>query len=191
MAMTSTEAPYIKVNTETKECFFRSFEIINATFVAKRSAILKLRLSNSTHMSLRLTVKKRARVESGLGRHLQGINQAINVNGKKDKYRLCFKPKKVQKKKFKKRMRGKQPSLGVGQQLGQNSVLYPSLEEIFYYGGVNPKNEDKVARNIVLVINKAFEEHHVAAIEIDDEEFTKDHGIHPCPWICFKELDMC
>ena len=51
-------------------------------------------------------------------------------------------------------MREKQPSLGVGQQSGQKSTSYLSLEEIFCYGGVNPENEDKVTRNIVLVIIK-------------------------------------
>ena len=95
MTMTSTEAPYVKVNTETEECFFRSFEIINATFVAKGSVIPKPRLSNSTCMGLRVIVSKGAQAKSRLGRRLQGISQAINVNGKKDKYGLGFKPERV------------------------------------------------------------------------------------------------
>ena len=95
MAMISTEALYVKVNTKTDECFFRSFKIINATFVVKGPVILKPRLSNSTCIGRKLTAGKGTRAGSGLGRHLQGINQAINVNGKKDKYGLGFKPKIV------------------------------------------------------------------------------------------------
>ena len=35
VAMTSTKAPYVKANAKVEECFFRSFKIVNATFVVK------------------------------------------------------------------------------------------------------------------------------------------------------------
>ena len=57
------------------------------------------------HMGLKLTVGKGVLAKKRLKRRLQGISQAINVNGKKDKYGLGFKPERAQKKKFEKRMR--------------------------------------------------------------------------------------
>ena len=92
VAMTSTEALYIEADTEVEECFLMSFEIINATFISERSVIPKPRLSKSTRVGLKLIVGKEALAKKGLGRHLQGISQAINVSDKKGKYGLGFEP---------------------------------------------------------------------------------------------------
>ena len=68
--MAMTKALYVEADTEIEKCSFRSFKIINATFVAEGPVIPKSRLSNNIRMGFKLTVKKQARARSVLRKHL-------------------------------------------------------------------------------------------------------------------------
>ena len=85
----------LKQMLKLKSVFSNPLKLLMPLLLRKGSVISKFRLSNSTHWGLRLIVGKGAQARSGLGRRLQGISQAINVNGKKDKYGLGLKPKRV------------------------------------------------------------------------------------------------
>ncbi|XP_052874578.1 uncharacterized protein LOC108455065 [Gossypium arboreum] len=79
VASISTDTPYIEVSKDTVECSFRSFELINSTFVAKGNKIPVPKLSRNTQMRIELTVGKGARARKGLGRYQQGIVRALKL----------------------------------------------------------------------------------------------------------------
>ena len=61
IASISADAPYLEISKDTVECFFRSLEFVNATFVVEGNRISVPKLSRNTRMSVKLTVGRGAR----------------------------------------------------------------------------------------------------------------------------------
>ncbi|XP_016684020.2 uncharacterized protein [Gossypium hirsutum] len=92
VASISADTPYLEVINDAVECSFRSFEFINATFVAEGNKIPMPKLSRNTKMGVELTVGKGAQAMKGLGRYQQGIVRALKPVPYKARYGLGFKP---------------------------------------------------------------------------------------------------
>ena len=70
VATISTNAPHIELDKDIPEFFFQSFEFVNTTYVKEGLLMVLPRLSESTHMGLKLTVGKSAKVGKGFKKHL-------------------------------------------------------------------------------------------------------------------------
>ncbi|XP_016732729.1 uncharacterized protein [Gossypium hirsutum] len=99
VASISADTPYLEVSKDAVECSFRSFEFINATFIAEGNKILIPKLSRNTQMIIKLTVGKGARAKKGLGRYQQGIVRALKPVPHKARYGLGFEPNMRQRRK--------------------------------------------------------------------------------------------
>ncbi|XP_052876284.1 uncharacterized protein LOC128282154 [Gossypium arboreum] len=99
VASISACIPYLEVSKDAVECSFRSFEFINATFVAKGNKILMPKPSRNTKMGIKLTMGKGARARKGLGRYQQGIVRALKPVPHKARYGLGFEPDMRQRRK--------------------------------------------------------------------------------------------
>ena len=76
IATTTTTAPYLEVKEDAAECSFRSFEIAITT--KEEPEGLMSHLSQNTQMVLKQTIGKRAKVEHGLGKDLQGMQMVLS-----------------------------------------------------------------------------------------------------------------
>ena len=76
---TSSRAPYIEMDEKALECSFRSLEFVNAMYVGEWSKISMPKLFETTQLVVKQVVEKRARVEKGLGKGLQGMLRPIIV----------------------------------------------------------------------------------------------------------------
>ncbi|XP_016749728.1 uncharacterized protein [Gossypium hirsutum] len=72
IAVVTSDVPYVEANEEAVECFFRSLEFINATFILEGNEVSVPKISRTTRMGLQMTVGKGALPGKGLGRYLQG-----------------------------------------------------------------------------------------------------------------------
>ncbi|XP_016707184.1 uncharacterized protein [Gossypium hirsutum] len=72
--------------------FFRSLEIINATFILEGSEVSVPKMSRATRMALQMMMGKGALPGKGLGRRFQGGIQIPKLIEKKDRFGLGFKP---------------------------------------------------------------------------------------------------
>ncbi|XP_017648059.2 uncharacterized protein LOC108488281 [Gossypium arboreum] len=89
VASISADTPYLEVSKDA-ECSFRSFEFINATFVAEGNKTPMPKLSRNTKMRIKLTVRKGARARKGLERYQHGIVRALKPVPHKARYGLGF-----------------------------------------------------------------------------------------------------
>ena len=92
IAATSSGTPYVETDEKAMEYLFRSLEFVNAMYMGEGAKIPMLKLSKITHSSIRQMLGKRARVEKGLGKRLQGMLKSIVVIQKKDQFGLGYKP---------------------------------------------------------------------------------------------------
>ena len=88
---TLSGTPYVETDEKAMECSFRSLEFVNAMYVGERAKISMPKLSEITHSGIGQVPGKRARVEKGLGKRLQGMLRPIAVIQKKDRFGLGYK----------------------------------------------------------------------------------------------------
>ena len=86
IAATSSGAPYVEADEKVMECSFRSLEFVNAMYVGEGAKVPMPKLSENTHSSIRQVPGKRAKVEKGLGKRLQGMLRPITVIQKRDRF---------------------------------------------------------------------------------------------------------
>ena len=102
---TSSRAPYVETDEKAVECSFRSLEFVNAMYVGEGTKILVPKLSEITHSIIKQVINKKARVEKGLGKKLQGMLKPIAIIQKKDRFRLGYKPDRRERQRFMKEKR--------------------------------------------------------------------------------------
>ena len=90
IATMTTTTPYLEVKEDAKECAFRSFEIVTTTLIKDESEILALHLSKNTWISINQLIGRGAKAGGGLGKNLQGLNQAICMVPKYDHYGIGY-----------------------------------------------------------------------------------------------------
>ena len=69
----------METDEKAMECSLRSLEFVNAMYVGEGAKVLVQKLSKITCSSIRQVPDKRARVEKGLGKSLQGMLRPIVV----------------------------------------------------------------------------------------------------------------
>ena len=97
---TSSGTPYVEIDEKAMECSFRSLEFVNAMYVGEGAKVPMLILSEVTHSGIRQVPGKRARVEKGLGKRLQGMLKPIVVIQKKDRFGVGYKPDRRERQRF-------------------------------------------------------------------------------------------
>lgn len=80
--------PYVEAAEKALECYFRAFEIVNATYVAEGTPVPVPKLSTATAMVIKETIQKVWRPGYGLGKNLQGIKKALVIPEHKERYGL-------------------------------------------------------------------------------------------------------
>ncbi|XP_017976395.1 PREDICTED: uncharacterized protein LOC108661917 [Theobroma cacao] len=91
------DTPYVKAKEEVPECFFRSFEFVNTTYIEERTTPPILRLSKTTKMAVSQIVRKGYKARVGLGRELQGIKRPIRATKNEERFGLGYKPTKKER----------------------------------------------------------------------------------------------
>ena len=74
---TSSGASYVEADKKAMKCSFRSLEFVNAMYVKEGAKIPTSKLSKVTYLGIKQMPDKRARVEKGLGKRLQGMLRPI------------------------------------------------------------------------------------------------------------------
>ena len=100
IAATSSGVPYVETDEKTMECSFKSLEFVNVMYVEEGAKVSVPKLSEITHSSIRQVLGKRAHVEKGLGKRLQGMLRPIVVIQKKDRFGLGYKPDRRKRQRF-------------------------------------------------------------------------------------------
>ncbi|KAK5795052.1 hypothetical protein PVK06_036307 [Gossypium arboreum] len=142
VASISACIPYLEVSKDAVECSFRSFEFINATFVAKGNKILMPKPSRNTKMGIKLTMGKGARARKGLGRYQQGIVRALKPVPHKARYGLGFEPDMRQRRKHLQKDRERQIARALGRELEWKPIMYPPLSKTFTSAGMIYPGQD-------------------------------------------------
>ena len=90
IATTTTTTPYLEVEENATEYAFRSFEIATTISMKDELEILVPYLSKNTWIGVNQLIGRGAKVGCGLGKNLQGMNQAIFVVPKYDRYGIGY-----------------------------------------------------------------------------------------------------
>ncbi|KAA3477880.1 hypothetical protein EPI10_011738 [Gossypium australe] len=180
VASVSTDAPYIEVNKDAVECSFRSFEFINATFVAEGSKAPMPKLSRNTRMGIKLTVGKGARARKGLGKYRQGMARALKPVPHKARYGLGFKPGVQQRKKQLQREQERRIARVTGRELEWEPITYPPLSKTFTSAGIIfPGRDDP--QNMVSWVEKDLQDFSINVISKGNNAMEGISAIRPCP----------
>ena len=96
----ATSSGAIEADEKELECSFRSLEFVNAMYVGEGEKVPVPKLSEVTHSGIRQVPGKRAWVEKGLGKRLQGMLRPIAVIQKKDRFGIGYKPDRRERQRF-------------------------------------------------------------------------------------------
>ncbi|XP_052878131.1 uncharacterized protein LOC108466174 [Gossypium arboreum] len=136
IAAVTSKAPYVETNEESIECFFRSLEFVNATFISEGSQLPVPKIARATRMALQMMVGKGALPGIGLGEYLQGGTQILELKEKRDRFGLGFKPDyKQRKKEVEKRQEGRRAHFN-GREVEWESMTFPPISQTFISGGL-------------------------------------------------------
>ncbi|XP_017974534.1 PREDICTED: uncharacterized protein LOC108661595 [Theobroma cacao] len=127
--------PYVGAAEEVSECFFRSFEFVNTTYVGEETTPPIPRLSKTTVMVVSQMVGKRYRAEVGLGRELQGIRRPIRATKNEERFGLGYKPTKKEREEMIAERKRERLARFKGHRLENHRMIYPHLYETFRSGG--------------------------------------------------------
>ena len=144
---TTTTTPYHEVKEDVTECAFRSFEIAKATSMKDEPEILAPHLSKNTWIGENQLIGRGAKVGCGLGKNLQGMNQAIFVVPKYDRYGIGYQFNNYGKKGYLK-MQHRQVNFR-GQKRGNKSFSHPSLYPMFQSNGYLTPSQFTKSKNTV------------------------------------------
>ena len=97
---TSLGAPYVEADEKAMERSFRSLEFVNTMYVGEGVKVPMPKLSENTHSRITQVPSKRAGVEKGLGKQLQGMLRLIAAIQKNDRFRLGYKPNRRERQIF-------------------------------------------------------------------------------------------
>ncbi|XP_052485191.1 uncharacterized protein LOC105778992 [Gossypium raimondii] len=175
----SSDAPYIEVSEDVVECSFRSFEFINATFVAKGNKIPTPKLSRNTKMGIKLTVGKGARANKGLGKYQEGMIRALKPMHHQGRCGLGFKPDIRQRRKQLQKNQERKIARALGRELEWEPMAYPPLSEIFTSAGVMYPRQDNP--QVTLLIEKSLQNLSLNVIDNEDGAIENSSMIRPCP----------
>jgi len=180
VASISTDAPYIEVNKDAVECSFRSFEFINATFVAEGSKAPTPKLSKNTRMGIKLTVGKGARARKGLGKYQQGTAKALKSVPYKARYGLGFKPDMQQRRKQLQREQERRIARVTGRELEWEPITYPPLSKTFTSAGIIFPGEEDL-QSMVSWVEKGLQDFSINVIGKGNNAIGNSSMIRPCP----------
>ncbi|KAA3481562.1 hypothetical protein EPI10_021921 [Gossypium australe] len=144
----TSDMPYLEINDETTECYFRSLEFVNATFITEGNRIPIPKISITTRMGLLMTVGRGVLPGKGLGKYLQGRVVAPMLKEKQDHFGLGFKPDAKQKRKELERMQKRRKAHLSGEETKLEPLIIPHISKTFVSGVVihteqnAPKGED-------------------------------------------------
>ncbi|XP_039057447.1 uncharacterized protein LOC120200765 [Hibiscus syriacus] len=178
IASISTTAPYVEVNKYAVECSFRSLEFVNAIFVAERKKIRKPRLSNCTRMGLKMTLKRGAEIERGLGSRLQGNISLVFPSIKRDHFGMRYRPTLKEKLKNVQKSQEKRKTRLAGEDIKWEPMIFPPLRDTFISGG----HMFQGARSSKeYVIENALRDLGLNMISEEGIEDGRAMGIYPAP----------
>ena len=87
---TTTTTSYLEVKENATECAFKSFEIATTTSIKDKPKIFAPHLSKNTWMGVNQLIGRGAKAGCGLGKDLQGMNQAIFVVPNYNRYEIGY-----------------------------------------------------------------------------------------------------
>ncbi|KAA3482968.1 aldehyde dehydrogenase family 2 member C4-like [Gossypium australe] len=140
IAFIISDAPYIGAGEEAIECFFRSLEFVNATFIVEGSKIPVPKISKTTRIGLQLTVEKGALPGKGLEKYLQRRVEAPMLMDKQNRFGLWYKPNARQKRKIWRRDKKEEEC-----DLSINAIFEEGIEENL--SGIRPYIPRSVLNN--------------------------------------------
>ncbi|WRX29612.1 G-patch domain - like 10 [Theobroma cacao] len=173
-----TDTPYVEATEEVLECFFRSFEFVNTTYVGEGTTPPIPRLSKTTKMVVSQIVGKGYRVGAGLGRELQGIRRPIRATKIEERFGLGYKPTKKEREKMIVERRKERLAHFKGHELEIQGMTYPHLYETFRSGGCIFLESPTVgSRELVSALGEAFSDLSICATEEAEEHSGNVDGI--------------
>ena len=112
---------------------------MNAMYVGEGAKVPVPKLSEVTHSGIRQVLSKRAQVEKGLGKRLQGMLRPIAVIQKKDRFGVRYKPDRKERQRFMEEKRQSRIASVLEKEKDSARMNIPPLSSSFLSAGfINP-----------------------------------------------------